>query len=67
MTYEIRRPGHTAWAEQITTLAEAIRELDRANRDVQPGHVLYVVAGNGERYEPEYDREEVLAEDEATS
>lgn len=39
MTYSVRRPGCTAWAEGLS-LEEAKAEKERANR-IAPGHMVY--------------------------
>lgn len=38
-TYTIRRPGHTCWASELRTPAEALREWRDAER-VIPGHII---------------------------
>ena len=39
-SWTIRRPGNTAWAMNISTYAEAKKELEFANRQAQ-GHRIY--------------------------
>lgn len=41
LTYSVRRPGNTAWAQGINSLAEARRECENANRIVSIGHRVY--------------------------
>lgn len=41
ISYTVRRPGNTAWAEGITSLADARRECERANRVIAVGHRVY--------------------------
>jgi hypothetical protein len=40
ITYTIRRPGHTAWRDRITTRYEALVELGRAEMVIS-GHSIY--------------------------
>lgn len=40
VSYTVRRPGTTAWAEGLSTYAAARKELRKANH-VIPGHRIY--------------------------
>ncbi len=40
LRYEVRVPGNTAWSEHRTERA-AVREAERANRTVRPGHRVF--------------------------
>ena len=53
MTYEIRKPGTTAWMKDIRDLRTAKRELQKAHRYTDYGNELriYRVLRNGERVE----------------
>lgn len=39
--YTVRRPGNTAWLDEMKTFEEAKREKDFANRTCAPGHEIY--------------------------
>ena len=45
-SYTVRRPGETYWSANHKSLRAAIREKDKANRQV-PGHQVYAEHTSG--------------------
>ena len=50
-SYTVRRRGQSAWCDGVT-LATARRECRRANRDVQPGHLIFAEHASGDTSGP---------------
>lgn len=46
-SYTVRRLGHAAWAQNISTIEEAMQECDHANEHIARGHVVIAERADG--------------------